>query len=172
MAVEVSELSFEESVRLARERLAGAPVARADAGRSRLDAKVEHKVRSLLGGYERPRMTDVHRELVGFCRARGLAAPSRSTVYNAIDRVAPPKYAARDLPPQVQRTLHNVDGGVVPGHQVVFAAFNYGDTAAICFAAGMPWLCLHRALQMRGWRPKSRALLRAVAAYRGLRVAS
>jgi hypothetical protein len=115
-------------------------------------------------------MTAVHRELATFCRARGLPVPSRSTVYNAIGRAAPPAYHKKELPPAVGRTLHNTGSGPIPGHQVVFAAFNYGDPRALCFAAGLPWLCLQRAAQLPGWRPKSYALLKAVATYRGLHV--
>ncbi len=56
----------------------------------------------------------------------------------------------------------------VPGPQVVFYAFNYGSAGAVSFASGLPPLCLERAASLRGWRPKSRALLRAVMSYRGL----
>ena len=37
---------------------------------------------------------------------------------------------------------------------------------ALSFAAGLPWICLHHAARMRGFRPKSRALLRAVLSFR------
>ncbi len=115
-------------------------------------------------------MTDVHRALTAFCRTRGLRAPSRSTLYNAIDRIEPPSFDVDALPEAVLRTLHNVARGRVPGHQVAFAAFNYGDTRALSFAAGLPWLCLRRAARLRGWRPKSRALLVAIASCRGIDV--
>ena len=131
---------------------------------------MEAKLRSLLSTHDRPRMTDVHRVLTAFCRARRLRAPSRSTLYNAIDRVDPPTFDVDALPEAVRRTLHNVARGRVPGQQVVFAAFNYGDTRALSFAAGLPWLCLRRAARLGGWRPKSRSLLRAVAICRGIDV--
>lgn len=131
---------------------------------------VEAELRSLLSTRDRPRMSDVHRALAAFCRARGLRAPSRSTVYNATDRVEPPSLEFDALPEAVRRTLHNVAPGEVPGHQVAFAAFNYGDTRALSFAAGLPWLCLRRAARLGGWRSKSRSLLRAIASCRGIDV--
>lgn len=114
-------------------------------------------------------MTTVHRDLAAFCRRRGLRVPSRSTVYNALRRVAPPSFDRDDLPDAVRRTLHNVGAGPIPGHQVAFAAFNYGRVDALCWAAGLPWICLERADALRGWRPKSHALLRAVLFARGIR---
>ncbi len=83
-----------------------------------------------------------------------------------MDRAEPPLYALDELPEAVRRCLHNVGRGPIPGHQVAFAAFNYGEPRALSFAAGMPWSCLHRAARMSGFRPKSLALLRAVVAYR------
>jgi hypothetical protein len=56
----------------------------------------------------------------------------------------------------------------VPGDQIVFYCFNYGDVRAISYAAGMPWLCLARASARRGFRSKSLALLRAVMKIRGI----
>jgi len=85
-----------------------------------------------------------------------------------MDRVEAPSYDAADLPLAVQRCLHNVETGLVPGHQVAMAAFNYGDTRALSFAAGMPWPCLRRAARTPGLRPKSLALLRAIMVYRGI----
>ena len=68
--------------------------------------------------------------------------------------------------------LSSDDGGDAPrtvgGDHIAFYAFNYGSPRALSFAAGLPWLCLVRAAGRRGWRPKSRALLRAVMKYRGL----
>ena len=85
-----------------------------------------------------------------------------------MDRVEPPRFALDGLPAAVRRCLHNVSSGPVPGQQVVFAAFNYGDTRALSFASGMPWSCLYRAARMPGFRAKSASLLRAVMAYRGV----
>jgi len=80
-----------------------------------------------------------------------------------------PAYRWADLPAAVQRSLHNLDEDTwVPARQVVFAAFNYGDVHAISFASGLPWLALYQADRVRGWRPKSHALLRAVMTGRGI----
>jgi len=140
---------------------------RSDAGRSRLPEAVERKLQELLSTRERPDISRVREELTTFCRSKRLAPPSRATLYNAMSRVVPPSYWKRQLPDAVQQTLHNV-GDPVPGAQVVFHAFNYGDTRAISFAAGMPWASLARAAGKPGWRPKSLALLRAVMNYRGM----
>ena len=51
---------------------------------------------------------------------------------------------------------------MVPGHQLAFYLFHHGDTQALSFAAGMPWLELYQANRMRGWRPTSRGLFLAV----------
>jgi hypothetical protein len=123
---------------------------------------------SILGSQDRPAVAEVLRELRSFCRSRSLRMPSRATVYNAMNRVPIPTFEYEDLPNSVQRTLHNVAHGPIPGHQVAFAAFNYGDTRALSFASGLPWVCLHAASKLRGFRPKSRALLDAVIAYRGI----
>jgi hypothetical protein len=171
LPAKVSEISLEASLARARARLEGrSPKRRSDAGRSRLPPAVEAELTALLSSRERPRMSDVHRALTAFCRPRRLPAPSRSTLYNAIERIEPPAFRTDRLPWAVRRTLHNVQHGLVPGHQVAFAAFNYGDTRALSFAAGLPWLCLYRAARLGGWRPKSRALLQAVAACRGIDV--
>jgi hypothetical protein len=135
-------------------------------GRSRLHPAVEAKLQELLGTHDRPRMAEVYRAVREHCERRSLTTPSRSTLYNAVRRVQPPSFALDALPETVRRTLHNVGSGPIPGHQVAFAAFNYGDTRALCFAAGMPWVCLDVAARLGGWRPKSLALLRAVLAYR------
>ncbi len=141
---------------------------RSDRGRSRLAPALEAKLQALLdaAGLERPGASAVSRELAEFCRRIRVAPPSRGSVYNALTRIVPPSYARDTLPEAVQRTLHNVGGEEVPGSQIVFAAFNYGDTSAISYAAGLPWSCLYVASRLRGWRPKSRALLRAVTTYR------
>ncbi len=117
---------------------------------------------------ERPDPAAAFRAIQAFCTRGGLRAPSRASVYAAVDRVEPPFYAAAELPEPVRRCLHNVDGARVPGDQVVFAAFNYGDTRALSFASAMPWACLRRAARRSGFRPKSLALLRAVLQVRGI----
>lgn len=129
---------------------------------------VESKLLAILGGRERPPAVEVMRELRAFCGRRGLAMPSRATLYNAAERVPIPSYDQGELPNSVRRTLHNVGEGKIPGHQVVFAAFNYGDSRALSFASGLPWVCLRRASKLPGFRPKSLALLAAVMALRGI----
>jgi len=122
----------------------------------------------LLAGRDAPRVVKVQRALATFCRARGLPCPSRATIYNAMHRVPPPTYALNELPPEVRRCLHNVDPKRVPGHQVTLAAFNHGNARALSYAAGMPWMCLLRAFDAPGSRPKSRALLGAVLQFLGI----
>lgn len=143
---------------------------RSDRGCSRLPAQVEKRLQTLLSASDpaRPSLGKVHRELARFCRAARLPVPARATVYNALARVVPPSLSRAGLPESVRTALHNVGGREVPGHQVVFAALNYGDTRALSYAAGLPWSCLRGAARLRGWRPKSLALLRAVMSYRGI----
>jgi hypothetical protein len=169
----MSELSFTDATARAERRLGAlegdqARRSRADRGRARLDPRVERKLQRLLATRERPGLTEVHQELAAFCRRLRLRAPSRATLYNAIARARAPMLAVAALPDGVRRTLHNVGGRRVPGEHVVFAAFNYGSTEAMSYAASLPWLCIELALKMRGFRPKSLALLRAVAHCRGL----
>jgi hypothetical protein len=69
----------------------------------------------------------------------------------------------------VQNALYNLgEDALVPGHQLAFDAFNYGDLSALSFSATLPWVCLDRAAKLRGWRPRSLALLRAVMRAGGL----
>jgi hypothetical protein len=165
----MSELSLANSLARAERRVGQLRrKRRADAGRARLAPAVEEKLMELLGAHERPSMTTVHASLSAFCARRGLHPPSRASLYNAMTRVVPPTYEARDLPVEVRRVLHNIADGQVPGHQVAFAAFNYGSERALSFAAGMPWPCLLQAARLSGFRPKSLALLRAVLAFRGI----
>ena len=165
----MSELSFAASLKRAQARFERpARSRRGDLGKSRLPAPVERKLHELLGGRDRPPVVSVWREVNTWCRRRGLESPSRATIYGVIARVEPPLVAPAALPESVRRCLHNVAPGPVPGQQVVFAAFNYGDTRALSFAAGMPWPCLYRAASMPGFRAKSLGLLRAVMAYRGI----
>lgn len=143
---------------------------RSDRGKSRLDPAVELQLRRLLRprDYARPGASEVTRGLAEFCRASGRQVPARSTVYNAVNRLPPVVYPKNALPESIAGTLHNVGGTAIAGRQIVFAAFNYGDTAAISYASTLPWSCLHAAERMRGWRPKSLALLRAVMRRRGI----
>ena len=163
---EVSIFDLASSIERATQRLGRSARKRADAGRSRLPARVDRKLRELLSGHERPRIRDVQRELVALCRRLGISSPS---IYNAIERCPAPRYVAGELPEAVRTVLHNVDrDGEIPGAQVAFAAFNYGDPGVVSWASGMPWLALHHAARMRGWRPRSLGLLRAAMHHRRL----
>jgi len=98
-----------------------------------------------------------------------LEPPSRSTVYDIMATAPGPKYRVADLPDAVRAALYNlVDESVAPARQVAFYCFNYGDLAAVSFAAGLPWLALHQAGRLPGHRRRSRGLLRAVALVRGI----
>lgn len=142
---------------------------RADAGQSRLQPAVAARLDSLLSGRIRPSIALIRKALGAFCAERSLPTPSRSALYAAIERLAPPVYDAVRLPQSVRATLYNLDGTArVPGDQLVFHAFNYGDVSAISFASGLPWICLYAAHRLRGWRPKSRSLLESVLARRGM----
>ena len=115
-------------------------------------------------------MKGVAEELDRFCERRGIRPPSRATIYNFIPQCPPHVYVIADLPAHVRDALYNLDaGGTVPGHQLAFYAFQYGDTRAACFAAGLPWLDLWQADRMRGWRARSHGLLRAVLTQRAIR---
>lgn len=114
-------------------------------------------------------MSHVRDELRRFCGRHGLCAPARATIYNAIPRTPAHVYSVPELPVHVRDALYNLDlEGTVPGHQLAFYAFQYGDTRAMSFAAGLPWLDLYQADRMRGWRPRSHGLLRAVLAHRAI----
>jgi len=103
------------------------------------------------------------------CRERGLDPPARATVYRLLDSLPGPSYRVGDLPAPVREALYNlVPDSVVPGRQVAFYCVNYGRLAAVCFAAGLPWLAIRQALRMRGHRRRSRGLLEAVARVRGI----
>ncbi len=118
---------------------------------------------------EKPRMVDLHEALARFCIARNLRPPSRAAIYRLLDRTSGHGYDMKDLPSDVRMTLHNVaETARVPGGQVAFHCFNYGNVRALCFAAGMPWLDLHHARLKRGWRAKSRGVLDAVCRARGI----
>ena len=76
-------------------------------------------------------------------------------------------FRKQDLPPAAQAALYNLaPESDVPGHQVAFYCFNYGDLCAVSFAAGLPWLSLYQARRMPGHRRKSRGLLEAVSLVR------
>jgi hypothetical protein len=164
----MSALSLEQSMVRAQARLAGQRAPRADRGQSRLAPSVEAELQRLLDTLERPPILAVMQSLRQACERLQQPPPSRTSIYNAIARARPPQYQVCELPPAVQSCLLNVDGVEIGGAQLVFHAFNYGTLEALSFAAGLPWLCLLRAAEWRGFRPKSYALLRAVMAYRGI----
>lgn len=143
---------------------------RSDAGRSRLAPAVLDQLRSLVLGMERPSMTAIRRRLADLCIESGQRPPSRATLYNALSRIQGHRYDISRLPPHVAQALYNLaPAGTVPGHQLVFYCFSHGSLAAVSYAAGLPWLDLYQASRLRGWRPRSRGLLRAALQVRGLR---
>ena len=123
---------------------------------------------NLTGGYDRLAIADVVRLVTGRCRREGLNPPSRATVYKLLATLPTPTYRSSELPPAVRNALYNLGPDAdVPGHQLAFYCFNYGDRAAMSFAAGLPWLALHQARLLPGYRAKTRGLFEAVAKVRG-----
>ena len=167
----MSIFNLEDSLRRAEDRLRddSSRRRRSDRGHTRLDPAVLERLRDLLLVQERPSMKDVAQELNVFCRDRGTKAPSRATLYNALTWLEPHRYLVRDLPRSVREALVNLDDDtLVPGPQLAFACFQDGDTGAVSYASGLPWLDLHQAASMRGWRERSRGLLHAVSQVRGI----
>ncbi len=142
---------------------------RSDRGRSRLPGPILEFLNQALSGMDRPRFADLDAKVKYFCKKHGFSCPSKATLYQ-YQAIAPVSvFEFGSLPVPVRRALYNFsEGSKIPAHQVVFAAFNYGDVEAISFAAGLPWLALCQADRVRGWRPKSYALFRAVMKGRGL----
>lgn len=162
----MSAFSLEESARRAHERLQKERPRRSDQGTTKFAPRVEAELQRLLHTSERPSIAQVAARLRETCQRWGEPMPSRPSIYNAIKRAVPPKYEVAHLPAAVRSTLLNLDNPQIDGAQLVFHAFNYGSTEALCFASGLPWLCLLRASELSGYRPKSYALLRSVLAYR------
>ena len=160
----MSILDLNKSIKIAELRLiTRAGRSRSDLGATRLPAVVVGELRRQLHGFERPKITDVLVSIAAFCARRGVPPPSRATIYNFVARCPAHVYSIGELPAHVRQALYNLDpAGKVPGHQLAFYAFQYGDTRAASFAAGLPWLDLFQADRMRGWRPRSHGLLRAV----------
>lgn len=163
------------SIRRAEQRI-GSPareparLSRSDRGRSRLDPRVLAAVAEAFSGHDRPGMAEALAEIRRRCRQEGLRPPSRATVYKLLDTLPTRSYRFRDLPSAVQDALYNLaPGSEVPGHQVGFYGFNYGDVAAMSWVSGLPWLAIHQALKTPGWRARSRGLAEAVARTRGIR---
>lgn len=107
--------------------------------------------------------------LAEHCSKHGLRPPARATIYQSFDSIPARAFRIPDLPPAARETLHNLSAdGDVPGHQLAFYCLNYGGLEAISFAAGLPWLALHQAARLPGWRPRSRGLLEAIRRVRGI----
>ncbi|MEO8683022.1 MAG: hypothetical protein ABI665_28510 [Vicinamibacterales bacterium] len=121
------------------------------------------------GGHDRPRMADLLSAVDELCKREGLKVPSRASVYKLLAILPTPVLRVADLPQAVHDALYNLTGeSQVPAHQVAFYCFNYGDLAAMSFAAGLPWLALYQAGRVPGFRPRSRGLFEAVARARGV----
>jgi hypothetical protein len=130
---------------------------------SRIDPRVFSWIVEMTAGYDRPVIATILRQITERCRTEGLNPPSRATVYKLLGTLPTPTYLAADLPPAVKNALYNLGPEAkVPGHQLAFYCFNYGDLAAASFAAGLPWLALHQARRLPGYRAKSRGLLEGV----------
>lgn len=167
----MSVLSINSSIIRAERRLrgSGARGPRGDRGVARINARAEAALQRLLHTRDKPAINAVATQLQSYCARVGISAPSRASVYNAVQRAVAPSFTTDAMPQAMRDALYNLDLSTrlsVPGDQLVFYAFNYGSPAAISFAAALPWLCLAKAANLRGWRPKSRALLQAVCVYR------
>lgn len=142
---------------------------RSDRGLSRLDPGVLELVRRVFSTQERPGMSAALAEVVERCRKASLRPPSRATVYKLLETLPSGRWRVSELPQSVRDALYNLnETSAVPGHQLAFYSFNYGDLAAVSFASGLPWLALHQALRLPGFRPKARGLLEAAVAARGI----
>jgi len=103
------------------------------------------------------------------CRRERVEPPSRATVYKLLKSLPTSTYRVSHLPPRVRHALYNLGPeSDVPAHQLAFYCFNYGDLAAVSFAASLPWLAIHQALRLPGYRARSRGLAEAVARARGI----
>lgn len=114
-------------------------------------------------------MSALQRRVSRLCMSQGLKLPARASLYNAFSHLNGHTYRVVNLPEAVAEAVYNLDPEAdLPGHQLAFYCFNYGSLAAVSFAAGLPWLDLHQASRLRGWRPRSRGLLEAVMRLRGI----
>lgn len=171
---DVPAFDLATSLKKAQQRLpkasrAGGRQPRRDRGRSRLDARILSWLAEALDGYQRPAISGVLSDLAERCRRERLRPPSRATVYKLLATLPVGRYRVSRLPPAVQEALYNLGpASEVPGHQLAFYCFNYGDLSAVSFAAGLPWLALHQALRLPGYRARSRGLAEAVARARGI----
>jgi hypothetical protein len=143
---------------------------RADAGRSRLPEAVFAEIRASALGHDRPSFKGLFGRIAAVCASSGLKVPSRASIYNAFARIEGHSYAVAELPPDAAASLYNLgSAATVPGHQLAFHCLNYGPLSALSYAATLPWLDLHQARHIRGWRPRSRGLLAAIERARGTR---
>lgn len=155
----------------AKKRFGGKPPRkpRQDRGQPRLHPAVASRLEDLLQSHARVPVRTILKDLGAFCEARGLRCPARATIYARMAQSQSRTYAVVDLPVPVRETLYNLgDDALVPGHQLVFHCLNYGGISAVSFAAGLPWLALHQAARLRGWRPRSKGLLEAICRARGI----
>lgn len=142
---------------------------RSDRGTPRIDARTLAVLVEACGGYDRPGMSELLSSVAATCRGKGLAPPSRASVYKLLATLPTPRYKVAELPTPVREALYNLTGdSEVPAHQVAFYCFNYGDLAAISFAAGLPWLALYQAARLPGYRSRSRGLVGAIMRTRGI----
>lgn len=167
-----SPFDLSESIERAQKRLGTSQPnrkKRSDLGKFRMPLAVQRHLGRLLATQDHPGIQRILENLRHFCQQRELTCPSRATVYKFMQRHPGPAYPVAELPSAVQAALYNLSPEVdVPGPQLAFYCFNYGQLPAQHFAAGLPWLPLYQAFRMRGWRPRSRGLLRAVLAARGI----
>lgn len=170
----MSVFNLTASLERAEERLKGASKAagrrpRSDRGTPRIDTRTLAVLVEACAGYDRPAMPELLAGVAEICRDKGLTPPSRASVYKLLSTLAPPRFTVAGLPPSVRHALYNLTGDTdVPAHQLAFYCFNYGDLAAISFAAGLPWLALYQAARMPGYRSRSRGLVEAVLRARGI----
>lgn len=127
---------------------------RSDAGKSRLPDAVVGALLKMMRRQERPPMREMLDEIAEVCRQIRETTPSRATIYRFMAQCPPRQVRIADLPDSVRETLYNLDhNGLVPGHQLAFYAFSFGDMRALSFATGLPWPDLYQADRMRGWPP-------------------
>lgn len=163
--------SLRNSAQRAERRLGGtARRPRSDRGSLRIADAVVALARPLLLGQERPDLKQVHAELSARCVAEGLSAPSRGTLYNLLARIPGHVHSIGELPPHIRDLLYNLDPeGEIQGAQLILYCANYGNDRAMSFAASLPWLDLYQAMQLRGFRPRSRGVVEAICRARGIR---
>ncbi len=142
---------------------------RSDLGVFRIPEATIALLRRSLSGTEFPGIPKILNELEILCQEQRQPMPSRATVYKFIKQYPGPTYPISELPRAVRKALYNLSEDTsVPGAQLAFYCFNYGNLKAVQYAAGLPWWPLYQACRMRGWRPKSQGLLLAVMRARGI----